>query len=66
MDFNDKLFDFLVATDKLDNFLGKDNKNEEKEKDSESKTIYPQEEDTSNIKQDRDKWEKNKDFNCKD
>ena len=66
MDFNDKLFDFLVATNKLDNFLGKDNKNEEKEKDSESKTNYPQEEDTSNIKQDRDKWEKNKDFNCKD
>lgn len=30
MDFNDKLFDFLVATDQLDNFLGKDNKNEEK------------------------------------
>lgn len=32
MDFNDKLFDFLVATDQLDNFLGKGNKNEEKKK----------------------------------
>lgn len=66
MDFNDNFFDFLVATDQLDNFLGKDNKNEEKEKDSEPKTNYPQEKDTSNIKQDRDKCEKNKDFNCKD
>ena len=32
MDFNDNFFDFLVATDQLDNFLGKDNKNEENEK----------------------------------
>ena len=66
MDFNDKFFDFLVATDQLDNFLGKNSKDKEKGRDSESKTIYPQEEDASNIKQDRDKCEKNKDFNCKD
>lgn len=30
MDFNDKLFDFLVATDQLDNFLGKNSKDKEK------------------------------------
>lgn len=65
MDFNDKLFDFLVATDQLDNFLGKNSKDKEKERDSETKAINLQEEDTSNIKQDRDKCEKNKDFNCK-
>ncbi|CCY46978.1 unknown [Firmicutes bacterium CAG:822] len=32
MDFNDKLFDFLVATDQLDNFLGKNSKDKEKKR----------------------------------
>ena len=66
MDFNDKLFDFLVATDQLDNFLRKDNKNEEKKKDSVSKTIYSREENTSSFKQDGDKSEKDKDFSLND
>lgn len=66
MDFNDKLFDFLVATDQLDNFLEKGNKNEEKEKDSVSKTIYSKEENTSSFKQDGDKSEKDKDFSLND
>ena len=65
MDFNDKLFDFSDATDQLDNFLGKNSEDKDNQRDFETKTINLQEEDTSNIKQDRDKCEKNKDFNCK-
>lgn len=65
MDFNDKLFDFLVANDQLDNFLGKSNKDKEKERDSETKAIYLQEENVANIKQDKENKEKREDFSSK-
>lgn len=62
MDFNDKLFDFLVATDQLDDFLGKNNK---KDEDTEEKieTGKLQEENNYNIKENED--EKEKDFSDK-
>ena len=65
MDFNDKLFDFLVATDQLDNFLGKNSKDKEKERDSETKAINLQEENVTNIKQDKENKEKREDFSSK-
>ncbi len=65
MDFNDKLFDFLVATDQLDNFLGKNSKDKEKERDSETKAINLQEENVANIKQDKENNEKREDFSSK-
>ena len=65
MDFNDKLFDFLVATDQLDNFLGKNSKDKEKERDSETKAINLQEENVDNIKQDKQNKEKQEDFSSK-
>ena len=65
MDFNDKLFDFLVATDQLDNFLGKNSKDKEKERDSETKAINLQEENVANIKQDKENREKREDFSSK-
>lgn len=65
MDFNDKLFDFLVATDQLDNFLGKNSKDKEKERDSEAKAINLQEENVANIKQDKENKEKQEDFSSK-
>ncbi len=65
MDFNDKLFDFLVATDQLDNFLGKNSKDKEKERDSETKAINLQEENVANIKQDKENKEKREDFSSK-
>ena len=65
MDFNDKLFDFLVATDQLDNFLGKNSKDKEKERDFETKTINLQEENVANIKQDKENKEKQEDFSSK-
>ena len=65
MDFNDKLFDFLVATDQLDNFLGKNSKDKEKERDSETKVINLQEENVANIKQDKENKEKREDFSSK-
>lgn len=65
MDFNDKLFDFLVANDQLDNFLGKSNKDKEKERDSETKAINLQEENVANIKQDKENKEKREDFSSK-
>ncbi len=65
MDFNDKLFDFLVATDQLDNFLGKNSKDKEKERDSETKAINLQEENVANIKQDKENKEKQEDFSSK-
>ena len=65
MDFNDKLFDFLVATDQLDNFLGKNSKDKEKERDSETKAINLQEENVANIKQDKENNEKQEDFSSK-
>ena len=60
MDFNDKLFDFLVATDQLDNFLGKNSKDKEKERDSETKAINLQEENVSNVKENKDEDKENK------
>lgn len=65
MDFNDKLFDFLVANDQLDNFLGKNSKDKEKERDSETKAINLQEENVANIKQDKENNEKREDFSSK-
>lgn len=65
MDFNDKLFDFLVATDQLDNFLGKNSKDKEKGRDSETKAINLQEENVANIKQDKENKEKREDFSSK-
>ena len=65
MDFNDKLFDFLVATDQLDNFLGKNSKDKEKKRDSETKAINLQEENVANIKQDKENKEKQEDFSSK-
>ncbi len=65
MDFNDKLFDFLVATDQLDKFLGKNSKDKEKESDSETKAINLQEENVDNIKQDKQNKEKQEDFSSK-
>lgn len=65
MDFNDKLFDFLVANDQLDNFLGKNSKDKEKERDSETKAINLQEENVANIKQDKENKEKQEDFSSK-
>lgn len=65
MNFNDKLFDFLVATDQLDNFLGKNSKDKEKERDSETKAINLQEENVANIKQDKENNEKREDFSSK-
>ena len=65
MDFNDKLFDFLVATDQLDNFLGKNSKDKEKERDFETKAINLQEENVANIKQDKENKEKREDFSSK-
>ncbi len=65
MDFNDKLFDFLVATDQLDKFLGKNSKDKEKERDSETKAINLQEENVDNIKQDKQNKEKQEDFSSK-
>ena len=65
MDFNDKLFDFLVATNQLDNFLGKKSKDKEKERDSETKAINLQEENVANIKQDKENKEKREDFSSK-
>ena len=65
MDFNDKLFDFLVATDQLDNFLGKNSKDKEKERDFETKAINLQEENVANIKQDKENNEKQEDFSSK-
>ena len=65
MDFNDKLFDFLVATDQLDKFLGKNSKDKEKESDSETKAINLQEENVANIKQDKENKEKQEDFSSK-
>ena len=65
MDFNDKLFDFLVANDQLDNFLGKNSKDKEKERDSEAKAINLQEENVANIKQDKENKEKQEDFSSK-
>lgn len=65
MDFNDKLFDFLVATDQLDNFLGKNSKDKEKERDSETKAINLQEENVANIKQNKENKEKREDFSSK-
>ena len=65
MDFNDKLFDFLVATDQLDNFLGKNSKDKEKERDSETKAINLQEEMVANIKQNKENKEKREDFSFK-
>ena len=65
MDFNDKLFDFLVATVQLDNFLGKNSKDKEKERDSETKAINLQEENVANIKQDKENKEKQEDFSSK-
>lgn len=65
MDFNDKLFDFLVATDQLNNFLGKNSKDKEKERDSETKAINLQEENVANIKQDKENKEKQEDFSSK-
>lgn len=65
MDFNDKLFDFLVANDQLDNFLGKNSKDKEKERDSETKAINLQEENVANIKQDKENKEKREDFSSK-
>ena len=65
MDFNDKLFDFLVATDQLDNFLGKNSKDKEKERDSETKAINLQEENVANIKQDKENKKKQEDFSSK-
>ena len=65
MDFNDKLFDFLVATDQLDNFLGINSKDKEKERDSEAKAINLQEENVANIKQDKENKEKQEDFSSK-
>lgn len=65
MDFNDKFFDFLVATDQLDNFLGKNSKDKEKERDSETKAINLQEENVANIKQDKQNKEKQEDFSSK-
>ena len=65
MDFNDKFFDFLVATDQLDNFLGKNSKDKEKERDSETKAINLQEENVANIKQDKENNEKREDFSSK-
>ena len=65
MDFNDKFFDFLVATDQLDNFLGKNSKDKEKERDSETKAINLQEENVDNIKQDKQNKEKQEDFSSK-
>ncbi len=65
MDFNDKLFDFLVATDQLDNFLGKNSKDKEKERDSETKAINLQEENVANIKQNKENKKKREDFSSK-
>ena len=65
MDFNDKLFDFFVANDQLDNFLGKNSKDKEKERDSETKAINLQEENVANIKQDKENKEKREDFSSK-
>lgn len=65
MDFNDKLFDFLVATDQLDNFLGKNSEDKEKERDSETKAINLQEENVANIKQDKENKKKQEDFSSK-
>ena len=65
MDFNDKFFDFLVATNQLDNFLGKNSKDKEKERDSETKAINLQEENVANIKQDKQNKEKQEDFSSK-
>lgn len=65
MDFNDKLFDFLVANDQLDNFLGKNSKDKEKERDSETKAINLQEENVANIKQDKENKKKQEDFSSK-
>ena len=65
MDFNDKLFDFLVATDQLDNFLGKNSVDKEKERDSETKAINLQEENVANIKQDKENKKKQEDFSSK-
>ena len=65
MDFNDKLFDFFVANDQLDNFLGKNSKDKEKERDSETKAINLQEENVANIKQDKENKEKQEDFSSK-
>ena len=65
MDFNDKLFDFLVATDQLDNFWGKNSKDKEKERDSETKAINLQEENVANIKQDKENKEKREYFSSK-
>ena len=65
MDFNDNFFDFLVATDQLDNFLGKNSKDKEKERDSETKAINLQEENVANIKQDKENKEKQEDFSSK-
>ena len=65
MDFNDKLFDFLVATDQLDNFLGKNSKDKEKERDSETKAINLQEENVANIKQNKENKKKLEDFSSK-
>ena len=65
MDFNDKLFDFLVATDQLDNFLGKNSKDKEKERDFETKVTNLQEENVANIKQDKENKEKQEDFSSK-
>lgn len=65
MDFNDKLFDFLVANDQLDNFLGKNSKDKEKERDFETKVTNLQEENVANIKQDKENNEKQEDFSSK-
>lgn len=65
MDFNDKLFDFLVANDQLDNFLGKNSKDKEKERDFETKVTNLQEENVANIKQDKENKEKQEDFSSK-
>ena len=65
MDFNDKLFDFFVANDQLDNFLGKNSKDKEKERDFETKAINLQEENVANIKQDKENKEKQEDFSSK-
>ncbi len=59
MNFNDKLFDFLVATDQLDNFFGKNSKDKGKKGDSETKIIDLQEENVSNVKENKDEDKEN-------
>ena len=59
MNFNDKLFDFLVATDQLDIFLGKNSKDKGKKGDSETKIIDLQEENVSNVKENKDEDKEN-------